>query len=78
MPAEEVPLVVRTLQKARVLQAQGHHLRHHAGIRDTHYCVVTNLLNPLLDHVYFWRVLEAVIEGVLGQKRRPDVSFDPV
>ena len=78
MPALDVPRFVRMLQRTGVLQAAAHHLQHHGGSRDTHYCVVTNLLNPLLDRIYFWRALEFVIQGAFGRKRRPDVSVNAV
>ena len=72
------PRVIRTLQSIRVLQTQRHHLRHHVDSRNTHYCVVTNLLNPVLDGIYFWRILEVVVELVSGWERRPDGSVEAV
>jgi plasmanylethanolamine desaturase len=78
MPAGTIPRFVRMLQEARVLQAPAHHLQHHRGSRDTHYCVVTNLLNPVLDGVYFWRALEIVVEGLSGRKPRADVPVNAV
>lgn len=76
MRNREAPRFIRILQSLRVLQSPAHHLRHHTGSRDTHYCVVTNLLNPVLDRIYFWRVLEVLVEAVCGRERRPDVSVE--
>ena len=73
-----VPRAVRILQSICVLQAPAHHLRHHTDSRNTHYCVVTNMLNPVLDAIYFWRVLELAVELVSGWERRPDASVEAV
>ena len=64
------PLVV-ALQNAGLLQSAKHHGKHHLAAKDTHYCVVTNLLNPVLDAVRFWRGLEWAIERLLGVSKRP-------
>lgn len=64
--------LVTFLQKTGLLQTQRHHAQHHRGMKDTHYCAVTNVLNPVLDELGFWHRLERGIEGVLGLKRRPD------
>jgi plasmanylethanolamine desaturase len=72
------PRVIRWLQTSRVLQTPMHHNRHHGGDRNTHYCVVTNILNPVLDATGFWRALEIAIHRVTGRERRPEVSFNAV
>jgi plasmanylethanolamine desaturase len=65
-------MLVTLLQKIRVLQTQRHHARHHTGQKDSHYCSVTNVLNPVLDQLRVWKALERVNEMVFGLKRRPD------
>jgi plasmanylethanolamine desaturase len=64
--------LVTWLQKLKVLQTQRHHARHHSGKKDSHYCSVTNFLNPLLEELEFWRGLEWFNERVFGLKRRAD------
>jgi ubiquitin-conjugating enzyme E2 variant len=64
--------VVTFLQRIRLLQTQRHHARHHGGQKNTHYCSVTNLLNPVLDRLGLWRGLERAIERLFGLRRRPD------
>lgn len=61
MPQRERPALVRVLQDAHVLQGARHHAGHHGGAKDTRYCVVTEVLNPVLDGVGFWRGLERVL-----------------
>ncbi|MBV6516913.1 MAG: hypothetical protein HPKKFMNG_02610 [Planctomycetes bacterium] len=65
--------VITWLQKARVLQTPRQHAQHHRGERNTHYCVITNVLNPVLDRIGFWKGLEWCIERTLGVKRRVEV-----
>ena len=75
-PRENGPLVT-FLQKVKLLQTQRHHAQHHRGMKDSHYCAVTNALNPVLDKVGFWRGLELGIEALFGVKRRPDPTVHP-
>ncbi len=63
------------LQDAHLLQSAKHHGQHHVGSKDTHYCVVTNLVNPVLDKLRFWRTLEALVSTLLGVEKREDTSL---
>lgn len=58
---ERAPRPVRVLQRAGVLQSPPHHARHHRGRHDRHYCILTNLLNPVLDACRVWAGLERVL-----------------
>jgi ubiquitin-conjugating enzyme E2 variant len=64
--------IVSFLQKIKLLQTQRHHGKHHSGMKDSHYCALTNVLNPVLDELGFWRGLERGIERLFGMQRRPD------
>lgn len=64
----ENPWIVTRLQRLYLLQTPHHHGRHHHGERNSHYCVVTNFLNPLLEEVSFWRRLERLVERVRGPR----------
>lgn len=66
----ENPAWVTWLQRAYLLQTPRHHGRHHQGGKNSHYCVVTNFLNPLLEEVSFWRRLERGVERLTGRKPR--------
>ncbi|MES2886609.1 MAG: fatty acid desaturase CarF family protein [Pseudomonadota bacterium] len=68
----ENPRLVTWLQRLKVLQTPRHHGRHHAGERNSHYCVVTNVLNPVLERLSFWTFLETVLAGVFGLRRQPE------
>lgn len=49
----------RALQSVGVLQSPAHHARHHKDPFASHFCAGTNLLNPVLEAIGFWRGLEA-------------------
>lgn len=67
--------VVRLLQRLRLIQSPSHHHRHHVHGKDSHYCVLTDFLNPVLDGIGFWRGLEWGIARVFGVHRRDDETM---
>lgn len=71
----ENPALVTWLQKYRILQTPREHARHHRGRKDSHYCVLGNGLNPILERIRFWVFLETLVERVTGAKRRSDPAF---
>ncbi len=62
---ENKPNIIGLLQKMYILQRTDHHGQHHRKPNNSHYCVITNILNPVLDRLQFWRMLESVF----GQKK---------
>lgn len=56
------------LQKIKVLQTPRHHALHHSGEKNSHYCVITNILNPVLERINFWRTLESIVDLFLPRK----------
>lgn len=65
-----VPAPIRWLQALRLLQSRHHHLGHHRGAKDARYCVITDFVNPVLDGLRVWRLLERVLAPVLGAPRQ--------
>jgi len=74
LPRRKRPAPVVLLQRLRILQTPAHHARHHAGSKDTHYCVITNLVNPVLKSLGFWRRLERAVALLTGARKRTDWS----
>ncbi|MEY2880789.1 MAG: hypothetical protein RLZZ15_3169 [Verrucomicrobiota bacterium] len=66
--------VISFLQDIRILQTPRQHALHHTDPKNTYYCPVTNLVNPLLERLQFWPRLEAVIVRLTGLTHRPDSS----
>lgn len=54
------PKLVSLFQKLYILQRTTHHGQHHRKPNNSHYCTVTNALNPILDKIHFWRGLERI------------------
>ena len=66
--------VINFLQDIRILQTGRHHARHHTDPKNSHYCTITNFLNPVLDGLGFWSGLEWLLAKTIGLHRRPDTS----
>jgi ubiquitin-conjugating enzyme E2 variant len=64
--------LVTLLQRLHLIQSPSHHHCHHTRGKDSHYCVLTDFLNPVLDGVGFWRGLEWTIAHVFGVPPRND------
>jgi len=69
-----VPVVVKILQKLRILQTPRHHANHHKGEKNTHYCVITDFMNPILDRLGFWGWLESLLVPPFKAPRRVDMQ----
>jgi hypothetical protein len=67
--------IISFLQDIRVLQTARHHARHHTDPKNSHYCTVTNVLNPVLDGIRFWAGLEWLLARTIGLQRREDTSI---
>lgn len=67
--------VVGMLQRLHLIQSPSHHHRHHVQGKDSHYCVLTDFLNPVLDGLGFWRGLEWVFARLFGVTRRDDEAM---
>ena len=68
----EVPKIVRALQQAKIIQTAQHHWAHHRNGYNTHYCSITNMLNPTLDGLRIFRIIEGIVEGLFGVSPRTD------
>jgi ubiquitin-conjugating enzyme E2 variant len=69
-PKSKIPKIVQTIQKTGMFQSTQHHAIHHFNKgkviqkEDTtcRYCVMTNWINPILDTIKFFYILEYVID----------------
>jgi ubiquitin-conjugating enzyme E2 variant len=66
--------VISFLQDIRLLQTSKHHALHHTDPKNSHYCTITNFVNPVLDTIRFWDGLEWVLAKTIHLHRRPDTS----
>ena len=74
MSRAEVGPVVAFLQDCRILLTPRQHALHHTDPKNTYYCPVTNLVNPVLEAIRFWDRLEAAVEWLTGVGHRHDTS----
>ncbi len=74
MPTAQVPLLVKFFQYIGLLQKAKHHALHHQGQKNNAYCVITPYLNPILDAIGFWRLLEKITVPIFGAPRREDLK----
>lgn len=54
----------RKLMRIGVVQSAPEHFGHHRGAMDSRYCILTDWLNPLIDHVGLWWRLENGLEAI--------------
>jgi ubiquitin-conjugating enzyme E2 variant len=66
--------LISFLQDARILQTGKHHAKHHTDPKNSHYCTITNFLNPVLDTIRFWNGLEWLLAKTIRIHRQPDTS----
>lgn len=69
--------LITALQKTGLIQSHRHHAAHHRCGKDSHYCVMTNHLNPVLERVQFFQTLERIVKWTTGQSPRMDDSVNP-
>ncbi|MEM7768564.1 MAG: fatty acid desaturase CarF family protein [Pseudomonadota bacterium] len=75
-PKENGPLITLA-QKTGLAQGFTHHAQHHRKGKDTHYCVITNYVNPVLERIGFFPALERIIRATTGAVPRFDDSVNP-
>ena len=46
--------LISFLQDLNILQSAKHHALHHTDPKNSHFCTITNVLNPVLDKIQFW------------------------
>ena len=77
LPASEVPRAVRFLQGCGLFLSPAHHRRHHTKPFDRKFCTITNFVNPILEAVKFFKVMEWLIFVVCGATPRIDDGIRP-
>jgi hypothetical protein len=64
-PAENGRLI-SWLQARGLVQNRRQHARHHRGLRNSHYCIITTWVNPVVDKLGGWRFLEQCVYQTTG------------
>lgn len=64
--------LVTALQRTGFLQSRAAHAAHHRWPRQSHYCALTNFVNPVVERLRLWRGLERFILRTTGLARRAE------
>lgn len=64
--------IARIAQRLGLLLSPDHHLQHHRGAHDSHYCLVNGMADRTLGSLGLFRGLERVITAVTGVVPRAD------
>jgi plasmanylethanolamine desaturase len=62
---------IRVLQRMGLILSPEHHAIHHASPQNKSYCITVGWMNPLLDRIGFFRILESLISRVSPGALRP-------
>ena len=57
---------VTFMKDSGLIQIQKQHSLHHKQPHNQYYCVMTSLLNAVLERINFWRKLEWTVEAITG------------
>jgi plasmanylethanolamine desaturase len=69
-PPSRLPVLIRFLQRSKIIQDSSHHVKHHIGEKNSNYCLLTPVLNPLLNRIHFWKFMEVILIPVFGEVRK--------
>jgi len=71
-PKRRRPALVRWLQERRIILTPREHWQHHTAGFNRRYCTITNLLNPAIDRLRLFRLVEGLVEGFGRRKPRDE------
>ena len=72
--ADDPPRIAVFLQRCRLILPPDSHDVHHASPYKTYYCITNGWMNPIIDRIQLWRILEAGMSRLTGN----DYSEGPV
>ncbi|MEQ3649262.1 fatty acid desaturase CarF family protein [Hyphomonas sp.] len=67
--AEENGPVITLCHRIGLFQSPTHHVHHHSGASDTHYCLLTDHMNPVLEGLRVWPRLESILTAIKIPRR---------
>ncbi len=62
----------RILQRSGLLLSPEHHMRHHRGAHDSHYCLINGIADRTLGSLGLFRFLERLVTALTGAVPRAD------
>jgi len=73
---EVPPVLVRALQRWRVILSAAHHTVHHAPPHTRNFCITTGWLDRPLQAIRFFETLESILTALTGARAARDVDID--
>ena len=68
LPKNKSNWLIRFFQRIGIFQSPKHHKTHHTSPFDCNFAVCTNYLNPVLEFIRFWAILEFIVWLIFGLK----------
>lgn len=62
--SQRVPRLIAWLQNKRIILSPTHHVIHHTSPFERSYCITVGWMNPILDKLHFFRILEKMISSI--------------
>jgi ubiquitin-conjugating enzyme E2 variant len=72
---DQVPWVIKQLQKSKIVMSVEHHRVHHTAPHDAYYCITSGWLNRPLDAIGFWTKAEFLIERIFDIRPYQDPIY---
>ncbi len=67
-PKENGKIII-FLQRCYIIQSPKQHAKHHFSPYASNFCAITPYVNPILEVIHFWRILEWILR-IVGIKSR--------
>ncbi len=61
--------IITFLQRCYIIQSPKQHAKHHFSPYASNFCAITPYVNPILEVIHFWRILEWILR-IVGIKSR--------
>lgn len=68
--------MITFLQRYYIIQSPKQHAKHHFSPYASNFCAITPFVNPILECIHFWRILELILRIVgIKSKRGTEVRL---
>ena len=68
--------IIKSLQLYSIIQSRKQHAKHHFSPYASNFCAITPFVNPILECIHFWRILELILRIVgIKSKRGTEVRL---
>jgi hypothetical protein len=65
----EAAVLVRNLQRFKIIQSKEHHSQHHTSAFNKNDCVMTNTMHPIVHRICFWEFVSKNFKNTSCQRQ---------